>query len=58
MDKLVRFYWIVCDLANGGEAEYTAKSLKEARAIYDGLNVPYKKLVACYYDRDETLCVD
>lgn len=57
-DTTVRFYWIAWDGRYGDEGEEVRRTLHEALKVYNALgDVPYKKLVACYNDRDEDLYV-
>jgi hypothetical protein len=57
MDKIIRSYWIAWDNSNGTDDEkvFTAAQQAAAWDYYRKLAVPYKKLVACYQDRDVTL---
>ena len=55
MDKIIRSYWIAWDNNNGTDDENVFRNQGAAWDYYRKLAVPYKKLVACYSDRDETL---
>lgn len=56
MDTIVRFYWICWDGRDGIDGEEVRRTLPDALKVYHALgDVPYKKLVACYNDHDETL---
>ena len=57
MDKIIRYYWICWDNSNGTEGEEIIRSKENAIKFFDQLTAPYKKLVACYNDRDETIMV-
>ena len=57
MDTIIRAYWICWDNSNGTDDEkvYTAAQKAAAWDYFHKLSVPYKKIVACYRDRDVTL---
>lgn len=56
MDKIIRYYWIAWDNSDGTEGEQVIRDRDAAIRFYLGLgNVPYRKLVACYNDHDETV---
>lgn len=57
MDKIIRFYWICWENSDGTEGEEILKDKTAALKFFDQLKVPYKKIVACYNDHDETLMV-
>lgn len=55
MDTIIRYYWICWDNTNGTDDEKVFHNPEAAWDYYRKLAVPYKKLCACYNDRDETL---
>ena len=55
MDKIIRSYWIAWDNSNGTDDEAVYRNAEAAWNYYNKLAVPYKKIVACYNDHDETL---
>lgn len=55
MDNITRYYWITWDNTNGIDGEEIFRTRKAADDFFSKLAVPYKKLVACYNDRDETI---
>ena len=57
MDTIIRTYWIAWDNSNGTDDEkvFPAANATAAWNYYRKLAVPYKKIVACYNDHDETL---
>lgn len=57
MSNLTRKFWIVADLYDGNEVEYLFPATKEAeaRAKYESMRVPFKKLVAITDEGDITL---
>lgn len=57
MDKIVRYYWICWDNSNGTDGEEIFRDKAKALQYFDKLNVPYKKLVACYNDHDEDIMI-
>lgn len=57
MDKIVRYYWLCWDNSDGTEDEKIIRIKENALRFFDKLNAPYKKLVACYNDHDETVMI-
>ena len=55
MDTIIRSYWIAWDNSNGTDDEKVLRNAEAAWDYYRKLAARYKKIVACYNDRDVTL---
>ena len=55
MDKIIRYYWICWDNSDGTDGEKILRDRAAALHFFNRLNAPYKKIVACYNDHDETI---